>query len=62
MMYISGKGKDEYLTGEIVSPTAGDPHFQLWKTENNMVMSWLVNSMTTEIGENFLLYNTAYEI
>lgn len=25
-------------------------------------MSWLVNSMTPEIGENFLLYETAHEI
>ncbi|KAG4122408.1 hypothetical protein ERO13_D11G265450v2 [Gossypium hirsutum] len=27
-----------------------------------MVMSWLINSMTTEIGENFLLYKTTKEI
>ena len=51
MMYISGKRKDDYLTGEIVSLKAEDPHPRLWKTENNVVMSWLVNS--TEIGENF---------
>ena len=25
-------------------------------------MSWLINSMTTEVGENFLLYKTAKEI
>lgn len=25
-------------------------------------MSWLINSMTTEIGENFLLYTTTHEI
>ena len=27
-----------------------------------MAMSWLINSMTNEIGENFLLYGTAKEI
>ena len=27
-----------------------------------MLMSWMVNSMTNEIGENFLLYSTAREI
>ncbi|KAL5563644.1 hypothetical protein UlMin_033391 [Ulmus minor] len=31
-------------------------------TENHMVMSWLINSMTTEVGESFLLYKTAKEI
>ncbi|KAF7807469.1 Retrovirus-related Pol polyprotein from transposon RE1 [Senna tora] len=27
-----------------------------------MVMSWLINYMTTEIGDNFLLYTTAHDI
>ena len=27
-----------------------------------MVMSWLINSMNTDIGENFLFYGTAKEI
>ncbi|KAK2452382.1 putative mitochondrial protein [Trifolium repens] len=62
LMFVSGKGKDEYLTGETVAPETGDPTFKQWKTENNMVMSWLINSMTNEIGENFLLYTTANEI
>ena len=61
-MYICRKGKDEYLTGEVISPPTGDPKFKKWKTENNIVMSWLVNSMTNEIGENFLLYNTTHDI
>lgn len=48
MMYICGKGLDDYRTGKIFDP--------------NMLMSWLVNSMTNEISENFLLYSTAHEI
>ena len=39
-----------------------DPKFRVWKTENHMVMSWLINSMNTDIGENFLFYGTAKEI
>ncbi|XP_073284992.1 uncharacterized protein [Primulina huaijiensis] len=62
MMFICGKGKDEYLTGSITQPKSDDPKFKAWKTENNMVMSWLINSMTNEIGENFLLYGTTQEI
>ena len=27
-----------------------------------MVMSWLINSMNNDIGENFLLYETAKDI
>ncbi|KAL6342802.1 hypothetical protein AAG906_016637 [Vitis piasezkii] len=58
----SSKDKDGYLTGEIVQPKSDDPRFQTWKTKNNMVKSWLINSMTNEIGENFLLYKTAKEM
>ncbi|KAL5572693.1 hypothetical protein UlMin_022290 [Ulmus minor] len=61
-MYICGRGKDEYLTGEVSIPTVTDPKYRTWKTENHMVMSWLINSMTTEVGENFLLYKTTKEI
>jgi hypothetical protein len=51
-----------YLTGDIIIPEKNNPMFRTWKTENHMVMSWLINSMTNEIGENFLLYGTAKEI
>ena len=61
-IFIRGKGKDEYLTGEAVQPNEEDKAFRTWKTENSMVMSWLLNSMTNEIGENFLLYETTAEI
>ena len=57
-MFICGKGRDDYITGVSMSPAKGDPDFKQWKTENSMVMSWLINSMTNDIGENFLLYET----
>ncbi|KAK2991196.1 hypothetical protein RJ640_027168 [Escallonia rubra] len=62
MMFISGKGKDDYLTGAANPPRKDDPSFRMWKTENNMVMSWLINTMDNEIGQNFLFYDNAYEI
>lgn len=55
IMYVCGKGNEEYLTDEIKVPKKDDPTYKTWKTDNHMVMSWLINSMTTEIGENFLL-------
>lgn len=39
LMYISGKGKDNYLTGEIHIPAETDAKYRTWKTENHMVMS-----------------------
>nr|GMC75869.1 Retrovirus-related Pol polyprotein from transposon TNT 1-94 [Ipomoea batatas] len=55
-------GKDEYLTGEIVKPKEIDATYWQWKYENHMAMSWLINSMLHEIGENFLRYCIAKEI
>ena len=62
MIFVCGKGKEEYLTGEVEPPAETDPKFKTWKLENNMVMSWLLNSMTNETGENFMYYKTAKEI
>ena len=62
LMFIGDKDKDDYLTGEIVQPKSDYPKFRTQKIENNMVKSWLINSMTNEVSENFLLYKTAEEI
>ncbi|KAK0584996.1 hypothetical protein LWI29_021933 [Acer saccharum] len=54
MMFICGKGKDDFVTGVAESPGVELPAYKQWKTDNSMVMSWLINSMTNDIGENFL--------
>ncbi|KAL6321725.1 hypothetical protein AAG906_031238 [Vitis piasezkii] len=56
----TGKEKDDYITELGTKTTAST--YKKWIAENNMVMSWLVNSMTTDIGENFLSFDTAKEI
>ena len=62
MIFVCGKGKEDYLTGTAVQPEENSPGYRLWKVENNMVMSWLLNSMTNETEENFMYYKTAKEI
>lgn len=61
-MFVCGRGKDGHLTGETAAPEATDPKYRSWKIDDHLVMSWLINSMTTEVGENFLLHRTAKEI
>ncbi|RVW64787.1 Retrovirus-related Pol polyprotein from transposon RE1 [Vitis vinifera] len=46
----------------IVQPKEDDPGYRTLKLENSMVMSWLINSMTNDIGENFMYYGTTKEI
>ena len=62
LMFNSRKGKDDYLTGEIEIPKKEDLKFKQWKIDSHMIMSWLINPMNNDIGENFLLYGTAKEI
>ncbi|RVW85509.1 hypothetical protein CK203_044032 [Vitis vinifera] len=62
LLFICDKGKDEYLTGEAAMPETTEPGFRKWKIENNMIMSWLINSMNNDMGENFLLFGTAKDI
>ncbi|XP_024024880.1 uncharacterized protein LOC112092581 [Morus notabilis] len=62
LMFVRGKGNDDHLTGLSTSPGEKDPKYRSWRAEDSMVMSWLINSMINDIGENFLLYSTAKEI
>ncbi|RVW56445.1 Retrovirus-related Pol polyprotein from transposon RE1 [Vitis vinifera] len=62
LLLICGKGKDEYLTRKAVMPETTEPGFKKWKIENSMIMSWLINSMNNDIGENFLMFGTAKDI
>ncbi|RVW35969.1 Retrovirus-related Pol polyprotein from transposon TNT 1-94 [Vitis vinifera] len=62
LMFIRGKEKDDYITGASAAPKTTASTYKKWIAENNMVMSWLVNSMTVDIGENFLSFDTAKEI
>ncbi|RVX07367.1 Retrovirus-related Pol polyprotein from transposon TNT 1-94 [Vitis vinifera] len=57
-----GGRKDEYLIGEAAMPETTELGFRKWKIENSMIMSWLINSMNNDMGENFLLFGTAKDI
>lgn len=61
-MYVRGKGKEDYVTGVVVVHMKEDPKFKAWNAGNNMVMSWLINSMAIDIGESFMFYETTREI
>lgn len=61
-MYIRGRGKIGYLTGETKEPAADDTTYPTWDAENSMVMTWLVNSMEEDISSNFMCYHTAKEL
>eukprot|EP00257_Ricinus_communis_P027026 XP_025014440.1 uncharacterized protein LOC112536078 [Ricinus communis] len=61
-MYIRGRGKSGYLTGEKKEPDMDDSSYSSWDAENSKVMTWLVNSMEEDISSNYMCYHTAKEL
>lgn len=58
MMFICGKGKDDYLTIATTPPQKQDPMFKTWRLENNMAMFWLINTIDNEVKQNFTLWES----
>ncbi|KAI5432428.1 hypothetical protein KIW84_036243 [Lathyrus oleraceus] len=45
------------IGGEVAEPVTGDPRYKQWKSENSLIIVWLVSSMETGIGDRSV---TAY--
>ncbi|RVW51675.1 hypothetical protein CK203_066807 [Vitis vinifera] len=56
LLFICGKGKDEYLTGEAIMLETTEPGFRKWKIENSMIMTakdiWDATKETYSSSEN----------
>lgn len=61
MIFISERGKEDYLKKEKLEPKEG-PNYQTWKSENNLVMTWLINPMENDVSQTFLFYKVAKDI
>lgn len=44
-MFVTGKSKEKYLYGTIIIPDESDSKFRVWKSENSMIMAWLIRSI-----------------
>ena len=62
-LFIDGKRRLGYLTGEVKKPEDTDPPaLEKWQSENSMVISWLVNSMKPAIGKTYMFLPTAKDV
>ena len=61
-LVMDGKGRLGYLTGEVKQPAAGDPTEKNWKSENSLIIAWLINSMEPGIGKPFMFLPTTKEV
>lgn len=61
-LFITGRGKKDYMSEKMVVPSESDGKYLTWEAENSMIMSWLLGSMTPEVSNTFMLYPTAAAI
>ncbi|CAN1240915.1 Retrovirus-related Pol polyprotein from transposon RE2 [Linum perenne] len=61
-MHIAGRGKIGYITGNTTKPSESDSTYQTWFEHDNLVRCWLITSMNTNIGENYLLHQSAKDV
>ena len=56
-MYIRGRGKISYLTGDKKELAKTDAAYATWDVENSMIIAWLINAMEEDISANYVLFN-----
>lgn len=59
---LTTKVKIGFITGSCKEPAKGDPNLDQWRRCDSMVISWLLNSMTTELSNVFLYASSAKEL
>nr|GLL25848.1 uncharacterized protein LOC109150247 [Ipomoea trifida] len=61
-MALSCKNKIKFVNGSITKPPEDDPKFDVWSRCNDMVMSWIVRSLSPMVGQTVLWIDTAYGV
>ena len=56
---LDGRGKLGFLTGEEKQPQEKDYGFKRWRSENSLVIAWLLNTMETAIAKPNMFLPTA---
>ena len=51
-----------YHDGSIDIPEADDPSYKIWKEQNSMVMSWLINSVDPHNSQAFLFLPSVQDL
>ncbi|XP_021826816.1 uncharacterized protein LOC110767548 isoform X2 [Prunus avium] len=50
---LGGKSKLGFINGKNPAPDDGDPKFEEWLSKDQLVMSWILNSMEPQVAEIF---------
>lgn len=58
-MALTGKNKSGFVDGPITKPT--DPTYIAWTCCNTMILSWILHSVSKEIGTIIIFIDSATE-
>ena len=59
---LSAKNKTGFIDGSIKKPTSTNEKYALWKRCNDMVLSWILNSIDSNLGDSVLYTESAAEV
>nr|KYP56665.1 hypothetical protein KK1_002909 [Cajanus cajan] len=61
---LNAKSKFGFVDGTLKAPSAETKpeDYATWKKCNDMVFSWIFNSLTPNIADNIIFYDTAHEV
>ncbi|WVZ20496.1 hypothetical protein V8G54_007818 [Vigna mungo] len=62
LVALETKNKDKFVLGTLSCPPPDDVLHEAWKRCNEMVISWLMHSMTLPIKQYLIWMDSAYEI
>jgi hypothetical protein len=58
-LILEGKGKLDFLTGDVPVPATTHPNYRFWKSENSSIIAWLINTIEVGMRKTYMYLPTA---
>ncbi|GJZ43260.1 cysteine-rich receptor-like protein kinase 8, partial [Tanacetum coccineum] len=62
MIALNAKNNLKLVTGEYEEPAVNSIYRALWERTNDMIISWILNTIDEQISNSLSFVNTAYDI
>ena len=62
ILALTAKKKIGFFNGKITKPDLDSPLYEDWESCNNMVLSWMINSMHVDVSSSIMYYETTREM
>ena len=59
---LGGRSRLGFINGKELAPDSSSPEFEQWLAKDQMVMSWMLNSMDRNLAEMFSYYQSSLEL